>query len=66
MNTPKPLALLLADRLKADIITGIDWPNSDDELLRLQAAEELERLHSIVNGPGVDPAAVLAAAGVVA
>lgn len=31
----------IADRLVIGITTGRDWPNSDDELLRLQAAELL-------------------------
>lgn len=30
-----------ADRIAAGIITGHDWPNSDDELARLQAASLL-------------------------
>lgn len=40
----------LADQLVAGIMTGHDWPNSQDELLRMQsarlmreAAEELDR-----------------------
>jgi hypothetical protein len=39
-----------ADKLVAGIMTGHDWPNSQDELLRMQsarlmreAAEELDR-----------------------
>jgi hypothetical protein len=31
----------IADRLVIGITTGHDWPNSDDELLRLQAAKLL-------------------------
>lgn len=29
---------VLASRLSEGIITGHDWPNTDDELLRLQSA----------------------------
>ena len=43
-----PLPILLANRLKEGITTGHDWPNSNDELLRLQAASELRRLHDRV------------------
>lgn len=48
------LALMrrIADRLVRGITTGEDWPNSDDELLRLQAAQLLrmaaDDLHSIL------------------
>lgn len=47
----QPEALRLAARLKVGIITVNDWPNSDDELLRLQAARELERMHALLNSP---------------
>lgn len=43
---PEALAIHLADRLTASIITGHDWPNTSDELLIVQAAEELRRLHT--------------------
>ena len=43
---PEALPIRLADRLTASIITGHDWPNTSDELLRVQVAEELRRLHA--------------------
>lgn len=43
---PEALALCLADRLTDSIITGHDWPNTSDELLRIQAAAEMRRLHA--------------------
>lgn len=46
----------LADELAKGILTGHDWPNSQDELLRLnsarlmrQAAEELDRREASKN-----------------
>lgn len=36
-----PLMRRVADMLVMGITTGVDWPNSDDELLRLQAAQLL-------------------------
>lgn len=44
-----------ADKISAGIITGHDWPNSQDELIRLQAAkllreaaDEIERLRAAI------------------
>jgi len=37
----------LADKLTAGIVTGSDWPNTDDEVLRLNAAAELRRLDRV-------------------
>lgn len=37
------LMRLLAANLAEGITTGADWPNSNDELLRLQSAELLRR-----------------------
>lgn len=34
----------LADKLIVGIVTGSDWPNTEDEVLRLNAAAELRRL----------------------
>lgn len=66
MRSIKPLALRLAERLREGIVTGNDWPNSDAELLRLQAARELERLHFQSVARPVDPAILVRAAGEVA
>lgn len=48
MTTPteQPEAMRLADRLASNIVTGHDWPNTNDELLRVQCATELRRLHA--------------------
>lgn len=43
---PEALPIRLADRLTDGIIMGHDWPNTSDELLRVQAAAELRRLHA--------------------
>jgi hypothetical protein len=55
MNTD--LLKRLADRLDHNVITGHDWPNTDDELLRLQcaklmreAATALEEVASVLPG----------------
>jgi hypothetical protein len=44
--TEQPEALRLAERLASNIVTGHDWPNTNDELLRVQCATELRRLHA--------------------
>ena len=57
------ISLMLANHLENGITVGHDWPNTDDELLRLQSAsairglikkiEELEMMskwHKIVTG----------------
>ena len=41
------LPVLLAKRLCDGISTGHDWPNTDDELLRMQSASELRRLAAV-------------------
>ena len=43
---PESLPVRLAKRLCDGISTGHDWPNTDDELLRMQSAAELRRLHA--------------------
>lgn len=43
---PEALPVRLAKRLCDGISTGHDWPNTDDELLRIQSAAELRRLHA--------------------
>ena len=43
---PEALPVRLAKRLCDGISTGHDWPNTDDELLRMQSASELRRLHA--------------------
>lgn len=45
-HTEQPEAMRLADRLDSNIVTGHDWPNTNDELLRVQCATELRRLHA--------------------
>lgn len=37
----------LADKLTSGISTGSDWPNTEDEVLRLNAAAELRRLDRV-------------------
>lgn len=44
---PEALPVRLAKRLCDGISTGHDWPNTDDELLRMQSAAELCRLHDV-------------------
>lgn len=44
---PEALPVRLAKRLCDGISTGHDWPNTDDELLRMQAAAELRRLAAV-------------------
>lgn len=44
---PEALPVRLAKRLCDGISTGHDWPNTDDELLRMQSAAELRRLHDV-------------------
>lgn len=66
LTQEEPAALQLAKALRRGINATWPFPPSESERVRLDAANELERLHLIVNGPSVDPAAVLAAAGVVA
>lgn len=37
----------LADKLVAGVITDSDWPNTEDEVLRLNVAAELRRLDRV-------------------
>ncbi len=41
MNTE--LMKRLADKLVSNIVTGHDWPNTDDEVLRLQCAQMMRQ-----------------------
>lgn len=69
MNHPtqeEPAALRLAKALRRGVDHSPWAHHSEEDVLRLRAANELERLHFIINGTKADPAAVIAAAGVVA
>lgn len=44
----KPLTIRLADRLAEGITTGHDWPNTNDELLRLQCAATLRTQYALL------------------
>jgi hypothetical protein len=42
----------LADRLCANIVTGEDWPNTDDEVLRLNCARALRGAAAAIEAQG--------------